>query len=115
MKLIDKLANWYFTKKALPYWGILLIDCLIVLGSGMVCYTLDHGAVYTSERFGSLLGTLCFYLIFFMVGFRVMKTYMGVMRYTSFADLHRVLVANLIAITLIMLFRLVHGDFLRQP
>ena len=115
MKLIDKLANWYFTKRALPYWGILLIDCLIILGSGLVCYTLDHGAVYTSRHFGSLVGTLCFYLLFFMVGFRIMKTYMGVMRYTSFADLHRVLIANLIGIILIMIFHLCEADFFLEP
>ena len=115
MKLIDKLANWYFTKRALPYWGILLIDCLIILGSGLVCYTLDHGAVYTSRHFGSLVGTLCFYLLFFMIGFRIMKTYMGVMRYTSFADLHRVLVANLIGIILIMIFHLCEADFFLEP
>ena len=115
MKLIDKLANWYFTKRALPYWGILLIDCLIVLGSGMVCYTLDHGPVSTAERFGSVLGTLCFYLIFFLVGFRIMKTYMGVMRYTSFADLHRVFTANLIGIILVLIFRLFHADFFLEP
>ena len=115
MKLIDKLANWYFTKRALPYWGILVIDCLIVLSSGLVCYTLDHGAVHTAQHFGSLLGTLLFYLLFFMVGFRIMKTYMGVMRYTSFADLHRVLVANLIGIILIMIFRLFRADFFLEP
>ena len=115
MKLIDKLANWYFTKRALPYWGILLIDCLIILGSGLVCYMLDHGAIYTSQHFGSLVGTLCFYLIFFLVGFRIMKTYMGVMRYTSFADLHRVLVANLIGIILVLIFRLCHADFFLEP
>ena len=28
-----KWAHWYFSKKALPYWMILIIDCLIVFVS----------------------------------------------------------------------------------
>ena len=111
MGIIEKMANWYFTKKAVPYWGILLFDCLIVVASGLVCYTLDHGATETSKVIRPLVGTLFFYLLFYMVGFRVMKTYLGVMRYTSFADLHRVFIANVIGGCLIALVRLFfHSD-----
>ena len=113
MGFFEKIANWYFTKKAVPYWGILLLDCLIVVISGLVCYTLDHGATSTSKVIWPLLGTLVFYLLFYMVGFRVMKTYLGVMRYTSFADLHRVFIANVIGGCLIALARLfLHSDSL---
>ena len=50
MGIFEKIANWYFTKKAVPYWGILLLDCLIVVISGLVCYTLDHGASSCHHR-----------------------------------------------------------------
>ena len=33
MGYIGKIANWYFSRKALPIWGILLIDNAIVFGS----------------------------------------------------------------------------------
>ena len=106
MRIIDKLANWYFTKRAVPYWGVLLFDCIVVLSAGMISYALDHGVNTTTRIFFPLLGTLCFFLIFYMIGFRVMRTYQGVMRYTSFADLHRIVVANVIGAVGVLLCRL---------
>ena len=96
MRIIDKLANWYFTKRAVPYWGVLLFDCAVVITAGVISYALDHGVVSTTRVFFPLIGTLCFFLLFYLIGFRVMRTYQGVMRYTSFADLYRIVVANFI-------------------
>lgn len=31
MRPIQRAFSWYFTKQALPYWSILLLDCLILL------------------------------------------------------------------------------------
>ena len=103
MYIIDKIVNWYFTRKAMPYWGILMFDCMVVVASGLVCYTIDKGMLHTAENFWHLLGTLCIYLIPYLVGFRVMKTYMGVMRFASFSDLYRVAVANTIGFVVIAL------------
>ena len=36
----DKILNWYFTKNALPYWCIFLIDCATVMFSGVFTYWL---------------------------------------------------------------------------
>ena len=30
MQTFKSVAHWYFSRSALPYWGILAIDCLIV-------------------------------------------------------------------------------------
>ncbi len=105
MGLIYKLSHWYFSKNALPYWCVFIFDCLVVICSGLVSYTLDHGATYTANHILPLLGTLCFYLIFYIIGFRVMHTYYGVMRYTSFADMYRIIVANLIGVVSIVILR----------
>lgn len=106
MGLIYKLSHWYFSKDALPYWCVFIFDCLVVLCSGLACYTLDHGATYTANNIVPLLGTLCFYLIFYIIGFRVMHTYAGVMRYTSFSDMYRIAIANLIGVFPIAILRL---------
>ncbi|WP_455674363.1 polysaccharide biosynthesis protein [Phocaeicola sp.] len=90
MNIFNKLTNWYFSKKSLPYWCIFIIDCCIVVFSGLVAYTLGHGALVTVERFWSLLATLLVYLFFYIIGFRVFHTYSGVIRYSSFVDLQRV-------------------------
>ncbi len=104
-KIIGKISSWYFTKDALPYWCVLLFDCMVVIGCGLFCYIIDNGATATANTFLPLMGTLLFYLIFYLIGFRAFHTYSGVMRYTSFADIHRVAFANLIGVGLIAILR----------
>ncbi len=104
-KILGKISSWYFTKDALPYWCVLLFDCLVVIGCGLFCYIIDHGATTASDNFLPLMGTLVFYLLFYLIGFRAFHTYSGVMRYTSFADIHRVAFANLIGVGLIAFLR----------
>ena len=110
-RLLEKLGNLYFTRRALPYWCILLFDCLVVLLSGVICYALDRGIDETVRKFLPLLGTLCFYLIFYLIGFRTMKTYQGVLRYSTFTDLSRVGLATLIGAGAIGVLRIFfHAD-----
>lgn len=82
-----------------------VFDCLVVIGCGLFCYIIDHGATTASDNFMPLMGTLVFYLLFYLIGFRAFHTYSGVMRYTSFADIHRVAFANLIGVGLIAFLR----------
>ena len=70
MNTINKFFRWYFSRNALPYWAVLAFDTFVVLFSGLVCYALDHGPSSTTKVFWPLLGTLCFYLLFFIIGFR---------------------------------------------
>ncbi len=90
MKSIKKLANWYFSRSALPYWSILLLDCVFVVFSGLLAFTVHHGSEQTLNVLGSLCLILCAFLVCFVVGFRIFHTYNGVMRYSSFSDLLRV-------------------------
>lgn len=96
MKLFYKLSQWYFTKDALPYWCVFAFDCFVVVMSGLVSHTMIWGAAATASHFMPLLGTLLFYLVFYIIGFKIFHTYSGVMRYTSFADIHRIAFANFI-------------------
>ncbi len=110
-RMIEKIGSWYFTRSALPYWCILLFDCFVVVVSGLVCYTLDRGATATANVFLPLVGTLCFYLLFYLMGFRLMRTYQGVLRYSTFTDLTRVTFANLMAFIIIGVLRIFfHAD-----
>lgn len=96
MKLFYKLSQWYFTKDALPYWCVFAFDCFLVVMSGLVSHTMIWGATATASQLMPLLGTLLFYLVFYIIGFKIFHTYSGVMRYTSFADIHRIAFANFI-------------------
>ena len=99
--MISKLSNWYFSKKALPFWGILILDCLIVLGADFLVYALNNGVLHTVQHFGLLFGTFCFYLLFYIIGFRLFHTYSGIIRYSSFVDLQRTGFAMLTGLVLI--------------
>ena len=96
--IFTKLANWYFTKNAVPYWMVLLFDCFVIVASNLVVYTLIHGGFATSLAFRHLLPTLLIYLIPYLIGFRIFHTYSGVVRYSSFADLYRIAAANMFGI-----------------
>ena len=116
MNTINKFFRWYFSRNALPYWAVLAFDTFVVLFSGLVCYALDHGPSSTTKVFWPLLGTLCFYLLFFIIGFRVTRIYSGVLRYSSFADLYRIGVANLIGIVSVVVLRwFFHADAVFVP
>ena len=100
MKIIDKIFQWYFTKNALPYWVVLAIDILICYLSGiLVFWFYYHGAVEFSNL-SILTRTIFVYMVFALVGFRVFKTYSGIIRYSSFVDLQRVGLAMLLSLVI---------------
>lgn len=103
MRTLKDLMAWYFSKKALPYWSILLLDCCFVLFAGTLSYTLNHGATALADTFTSLIWTLGIFLICFVIGFRLFHTYDGVIRFSSFSDLWRVSTAVIVAIVLIFI------------
>ena len=105
--ILAKFSRWYFSRKALPYWGILFIDTLIVLLSSFFVHVLNTGVMNTLENLGPLLGTYVVYGVFYLIGFRVFRTYSGVIRYSSFVDLQRVALATLLGTLLILLFRMI--------
>lgn len=100
MKSLRHLANWYFSRSALPYWSVLILDCVFVVFAGLLAYTVHHGSAQTLDVLGPLSLTLCAFLICFIVAFRTFHTYDGVIRYSSFSDLLRISSAVIMAIAL---------------
>lgn len=97
MNAFHKLCNWYFSKKALPYWCILLIDCASVYLSGLIVFYIQHGGLTLAQRFWPLTLGLLLCLGVYMVSFFAFHTFKGVIRYSSFVDLHRVVYSTLTA------------------
>lgn len=50
----------------------------------------DHGGSELTNNFWPLVGTLCVYLIAYLIGIRLMHTYQAIIRYSSFVDLTRI-------------------------
>ena len=96
MNFTNKLINWYFNKKSLPYWCVFLFDCAIVFFSFLLVYQQTYGGAKTLSVLWQLCSMCAIYAIFYAVGFKMFHTYDGILRYSSFVDLQRVGFASLI-------------------
>ncbi len=97
---INKLLNWYFNKKSLPYWCMLLLDALILFLSGIFSFWLYRKTNLLVEDRVQVFSTMLVYTLFGCIGFRTFRTYSGVVRFSSFVDLSRVAYGNLLAMAL---------------
>ena len=114
MNIFQNLTRWYFSKGALPYWAILFLDALIVVAAVVLVVVLTDGAVNTLMQRKSLALAAMIYLLCYLVGFRALHTYAGVIRYSTFVDLQRVAFGNLIGLglSMVMQWALVQTDYL---
>ena len=100
MKIIQKLLNWYLSFNALPYWVILVVDSFICYLSGIfVSWMYYHGAI-AWENMVLLTKTIFMYMVFNLIGFRLFRTYSGIIRYSSFVDLQRVALAMVLSLSI---------------
>ena len=106
MNFLLNLARWYFSRRTLPYWMILILDCLIVFMAGCIALALTEGTVNAIYHWKDLSVAMIACLCCYLVGFRLLHTYSGVIRYSSFVDLQRVAFANLIGLSLTIVVRL---------
>lgn len=111
MNPLFKLTRWYFSKKALPYWFVLILDSLIMLCSFLLVYISNHGLLPTSQETVPLMETLLIYWVCYLIGFRVFHTYLGIIRYSSFVDLQRVIFATLLSLALLFIFQILLTSF----
>ena len=92
---INKIANWYFNKKSLPFWCIMAIDLFIVFFSYLFVFWFFNGGKETLSVIEYITANILLYLLFYAIGFKFMKTYSGILRYSSFVDLQRIGIASL--------------------
>lgn len=100
MNFTNKLINWYFNKKSLPYWCVFLFDCAIVFFSFLLVYQQTYGGARALSVLWQLCSMCAIYAIFYAVGFKMFHTYDGILRYSSFVDLQRVGYASLVGCVL---------------
>ena len=94
IKFFSKLTEWYFSKNALPYWGVLLLDSLIVLFSAYLGAYVEVRGLEFLQSFGIVSGMSVLCVLLYMVAFRLFHTYAGIIRYSSFIDLLNVVSAT---------------------
>ena len=111
MNPIKRLSNWYFSKRVLPYWAILLVDTAIVFLSCVFIFWLTKRTMATYEQRLVLLCTALLYSALSWVGARIFRTYSGVLRFSSFVDLLKLTYANLVSMALALIASFVACSF----
>lgn len=92
------ITDWYFTKKAAPYWFILFLDSFLVLLSAYIAlfltrqHAFTNNALLLSNTWGILIN-----VFIYAVFFKIFHTYHGVIRYSSFHDLANITSSTLSA------------------
>lgn len=100
MKIIQKLLSWYLSINALPYWVILVVDSLICYLSGIFVFWMYYHGAIAWENMVLLTKTIFMYMVFNLIGFRLFRTYSGIIRYSSFVDLQRVALAMVLSLSI---------------
>lgn len=93
MKFFNRLSNWYFSRKSLPYWCIFWIDCAVIFISYLFIYQQINSGAKALGILGQLSMFFAIFTLFHAIGFRIFHTYDGILRYSSFIDLQRVFYA----------------------
>lgn len=93
MLSIRKIVDSYFSKRTFPHWCVLLLDSAILFLSGVFVYWCFNRGTALQLNFWPLT-----YLMLLCVGvhfifFAIFRTYSGIIRYSSFNDLIRVVLA----------------------
>lgn len=98
---LSKITKWYFTRRALPYWIVLSLDCIILIASGLFSVYVCTTGEYIAGHFWQYTRLWLYTLPLFLVGMRTLSTYTGILRYSSFMDLGRIIVSLLIGFVLL--------------
>jgi len=106
---LRRILKWYFNKNTLPYWCILLADCVLVVLASMFTYWVFRRTMVLFDNRFEVIYTALLYGLLSCIGAKLFRTYSGVLRFSSFVDLLQVAYANgvnvLIAIGLSMVLK----------
>ena len=95
---LKNITEWYFSRKALPYWFVLLLDSFVVLVAGYVAlFFTRHDAFLRSDLFQANTWGILINVFIYAVSFKCFHTYHGIVRYSTFHDLASITSANLSA------------------
>ena len=99
-RVLRRASSWYFSRKVLPYWAILLADTVIVFAAAVFTYWVTNKSQVTYEHHVAVSVTAALYALLSWIGARIFRTYSGVLRYSSFVDLLKLTYANMVSLAL---------------
>ena len=114
MAILKGIYEKYFTRKALPYWCVLILDCVIFVVAGMLAIYIISGGNAVIKHFWETVLTLICMTPLLMIGMKLRHTYSGVLRYTTTVDFVRVAQSVFIGGVLICISHVIAKTFFPQ-
>ena len=108
---VKRIFGGYFKKTVLPYWAVLFADATIVFLASLFTYWIAHPSFIITGGRLSVFCTALLYALLSWVGACFFKTYRGVLRYSSSADLVKLGYAGLTSLVLAVGLSLVSHHF----
>ena len=96
MNLFTEVSDWYFSRKSLPHWGILTLDCIIVFFACIVGRYFELDGDIAVDSFASIALGAIICVVLYAISFSLFRTYKGIIRYSSFVDLQRIALSTLL-------------------
>ena len=91
---LSRFLGNYFNKRVFPYWCVVLADTVIVFLSTASVHWAFHRMGAGPAHGLTLLHTMLLYSLLSVIGSRAFRTYSGVVRFSGFVDLLKVVYAN---------------------
>ena len=104
MRILTRIFDWYFSRTALPYWCIVVLDLFVCFFGGLFAMWLLTPASTMMAMWTSLFHTFLVFGVINLIGFRTFHTYSGILRYSQFVDLMRVIYASALSFVLALAF-----------
>ncbi len=107
MNIFNKFFSWYFRRTALPYWYIIIFDTVLCFFGGLFILWLRQPLSAMMNVWPALFHSFLVYAVLNLVGFKVFHTYSGILRYSQFVDLLKVIYASMLSFVLASVFNFV--------
>lgn len=107
---LNRLWNWYLSSNALPYWCVIFADFTIIVVAAMISTYVSFGGSTIATGFWEIMLTWVCTLPIFLIGMRIFHTYSGVVRYSSFTDMARVVYSQLTGLCALLILYYILPD-----
>ena len=104
MRILTRIFDWYFSRTALPYWCIVVLDLFVCFFGGLFAMWLLTPASAMMAMWTRLFHTFLVFGAINLIGFRTFHTYSGILRFSQFVDLMRVIYASALSFVLALVF-----------
>lgn len=100
--IVQRFTSWYFSREALPFWAISILDLMLIFICMLLMYSLVYGPAKLVGNGSLVLYTLLIDMVFYGVSMRIFHTYADVSKVLEFKDLSRTALATLVGTGLCM-------------